>query len=50
MQRFIFESEIYLTDAPEFPWISTHMIGPVLYTFGSDELKECFLPAIRMGG
>lgn len=49
VQRFIFESEMYLADAPEFHWIGTHMVGPVLYTFGSNEQRERFLPAIRSG-
>lgn len=49
LQRFIFESEMYLADAPEFQWIGTHMVGPVLYTFGSKEQQERFLPGIRTG-
>jgi alkylation response protein AidB-like acyl-CoA dehydrogenase len=49
LQRFIFESEMYQADAPEFPWIGTHMVGPVLYTFGSEAQKERFLPPIRNG-
>ena len=49
-QLFIFNEELYAADAPEFDWGGTHMLGPVLYTFGSDHLKERFLPFIREGG
>lgn len=49
MQLFIFSEELYAADAPEFDWGGTHMLGPVLYTFGSDYLKGRFLPMIRQG-
>lgn len=49
MQTFIFNEELYAADAPEFDWGGTHMLGPVIYTFGSDYLKERFLPMIREG-
>lgn len=49
LQRFIFESEMYLADAPEFQWIGSHMVGPVLYTFGSTAQQKRFLPPIRSG-
>lgn len=49
MQLFIFSEELYAADAPEFDWGGTHMLGPVLYTFGSDYLKGRFLPMIRRG-
>lgn len=48
-QRFIFESEMYQADAPEFQWIGSHMVGPVLYTFGTTEQQQRFLPPIRSG-
>lgn len=48
-QLFVFNEELYAADAPEFDWGGTHMLGPVLYTFGSDYLRERFLPAIREG-
>lgn len=50
MQLFIFNEELYALDAPEFDWGGTHMLGPVIYTYGSDYLKERFLPMIREGG
>ncbi|GGC03389.1 acyl-CoA dehydrogenase [Novosphingobium endophyticum] len=49
MQIFIFSEELYAADAPEFDWGGTHMLGPVLYTYGSDELQDRFLPMIREG-
>ena len=49
LQRFIFEDEMYMADAPEFNWIGSHMVGPVLYTFGTAEQRERFLPPIRDG-
>ena len=48
-QLFVFNEELYAADAPEFDWGGTHMIGPVLYSFGSSALKDKFLPAIREG-
>lgn len=48
-QLHIFNEELYRADAPEFDFGGTHMIGPVLYTFGSDYLQNKFLPAIREG-
>ncbi len=49
MQLFIFNEELYAADTPEMDWGGTHMLGPVLYTFGSDYLKDKFLPMIREG-
>lgn len=49
LQRFIFEDEMYRADAPEFNWIGSHMVGPVLYTFGSQEQRDRFLAPIRDG-
>lgn len=48
-QLFIFNEELYAADAPEFDWGGTHMLGPVLYTFGSKYLQDRFLPMIRQG-
>lgn len=49
MQLFIFNEELYANDAPEFDWGGTHMLGPVLYTYGSKDLQDRFLPMIREG-
>ena len=48
-QLFVFNEELYAADAPEFDWGGTHMLCPVLYTFGSDTLKARFLEDIRAG-
>jgi alkylation response protein AidB-like acyl-CoA dehydrogenase len=49
-QLFVFNEEIYAADAPtELDWAAAHMLGPVLYTFGSKALQDRFLPAIREG-
>lgn len=48
-QLFVFNTELCAADTPETDWGGTHMLGPVLYTFGSAYLQEMFLPAIREG-
>jgi alkylation response protein AidB-like acyl-CoA dehydrogenase len=48
-QLFVFNEQLYAADAPEFDWGGTHMLGPVIYTYGSDYLRERFLPMIRQG-
>jgi alkylation response protein AidB-like acyl-CoA dehydrogenase len=49
MQLFLFNEELYAADAPEFDWGGTHMLGPVIYTYGSKALQDRFLPMIREG-
>ena len=49
LQMFIFEEECHYFDAPIPAWQNTHMVGPVIYTFGSAEQKRRFLPAIIRG-
>lgn len=49
MQLFLFNEELYAADAPEFDWGGTHMLGPVIYTYGSKTLQDRFLPMIREG-
>lgn len=49
LQKFIFEEETHQADAPEFPWVATHMVGPTLCMFGSQAQQERFLPSIRRG-
>jgi alkylation response protein AidB-like acyl-CoA dehydrogenase len=49
IQLFIFDEECYAADAPPIPWSGLHMVGPILYTFGSEAQKAQFLPAIREG-
>lgn len=40
----IFDEECYLAGAPELSWNGIRLVGPVIYNFGSEELKERFLP------
>lgn len=49
MQLYIFNEECTNAFAPDICWGSSHMCGPVIYTFGSDAQKERFLPAMRRG-
>ncbi|MCP3731249.1 acyl-CoA dehydrogenase family protein [Sphingomonas sp. MG17] len=49
MQLFVFQEEQDAAYAPTMSWAGSHMVGPVIYTFGSDEQKARFLPAIRNG-
>lgn len=48
-QLFVFQDELIRAFAPDSCWGGTHMCGPVIYTFGSEELKSRFLPDIRDG-
>jgi alkylation response protein AidB-like acyl-CoA dehydrogenase len=49
MQLFVFQEELDAAYAPTISWAGSHMVGPVIYTFGSEAQKERFLPAIRNG-
>jgi alkylation response protein AidB-like acyl-CoA dehydrogenase len=49
LQKFVFEDELCDGWTPEKCWGATFMVGPVIYTFGTEELKERFLPGIRNG-
>ncbi|MEO0032560.1 MAG: hypothetical protein RIS94_2318 [Pseudomonadota bacterium] len=49
VQRFIFEEEMRLGYAPTVDRIGTELVAPVLYTFGSAEQHERWLPGIRTG-
>lgn len=49
LQQFVFADEMSRAWAPDTNWGGTHMIGPVIYTFGSQAMKDRFLPAIRNG-
>ena len=43
-QLQIFDEECYLLGAPEISWNGIRLVGPVIYTFGSDAQKQRFLP------
>lgn len=49
MKQFVFEDEMYKGYAPPISFNVLHMIGPVIYRFGSEGLKQRFLPKIRNG-
>jgi len=46
VQKFIFESERSTIGAPDVVPFGLKMVGPVIYSFGSDEQKARFLPRI----
>lgn len=46
MQRYIFEKECALADAPGLPVLGLKLLGPVLYTYGTPEQKAHYLPRI----
>ena len=48
-QQHIFSEELTLAGAPMLMPFALGMIGPVLYTFGTEELRERHLPGILDG-
>jgi alkylation response protein AidB-like acyl-CoA dehydrogenase len=48
-QRHIFEEESFRLGAPEISPQGHTLVGPVIYEFGSQEMKDRFLPKIRSG-
>ena len=46
VQRYIFEEEMGRANAPRITPFGPKMVGPVIYTFGSDAQKSKYLPAI----
>ena len=47
IETYIFEEEMRAGFAPTIDRIGTELVGPVLYTFASDEQKAKYLPEIR---
>lgn len=47
VHRYIFMEELLQAPAPEPLSFNINMVGPVIYTFGSDAQKQHFLPRIR---
>lgn len=47
MQRWIFENTLYSHGSPWLIPFGISFVAPVIYTFGTDEQKQRFLPAIR---
>jgi alkylation response protein AidB-like acyl-CoA dehydrogenase len=48
-QRYIFEKECALADAPSLPVLSLKLLGPVICKFGTPEQRERILPRILDG-
>ncbi len=48
-QRYIFEKECALADAPSLPVLSLKLLGPVICRFGTPEQKAQILPRILDG-
>jgi len=46
-QRFLFENVLAEEGAPRILPFGPKMVGPVIYTFGTEAQKERFLPGIR---
>jgi len=46
VQKYIFMNEMAEANAPPIVAFGLNMVGPVIYTFGSDEQKQRFLPDI----
>jgi alkylation response protein AidB-like acyl-CoA dehydrogenase len=40
----VFDEESYLAGAPELSWNGTRLVGPVIYTYGTEDQKARFLP------
>lgn len=49
IQRFIFESELARADAPPISVFGIYLVGPTIFSFGSPEQKERYLPGILSG-
>jgi len=46
IEQYIFQDELQLAPAPQMLPFGHQMVGPVIYTFGTDEQKQRFLPRI----
>ncbi len=46
VQRYLFQKQLGLCGAPPFMAFGIGMVGPVLYTFGTEEQKRRYLPPI----
>ena len=49
LQRMVFSTELARNAAPSIPPFGVSMIGPVIYTFGSQDQKDKYLPGILSG-
>ena len=49
IQRWIFEKECAEAGAPVLPFMGLKLVGPVLYTFGTQAQQDQYLPRLRTG-
>ena len=49
LQHFIFQDEQWAADCPSQNVQGPHLVGPIVYLFGSEEQKARVLPGIREG-
>ena len=49
VERWIFETECAQAGAPVLPGMGLKLVGPVIYTYGTDAQRDRFLPALRQG-
>lgn len=49
VERYIFEKECALADAPGLPVLGLKLLAPVIYTFGTNRQKSHYLPRILSG-
>lgn len=49
MQNFIWQEELRLAGAPVYDRAGLELVGPVIYTFGTQAQKDYFLPKILSG-
>ena len=45
LQKYIFEKECSVVGAPKLPVMGMQLLGPSIYTFGTDAQKENFVAA-----
>jgi alkylation response protein AidB-like acyl-CoA dehydrogenase len=49
LQRHVFEEECFLAGAPALSTQGPALVGPVIYTFGTQAQKDRYLPGMRSG-
>jgi len=49
IQRWIFEKECAAAGAPILPYMGLKLLGPVVYTYGTEAQKAHYLPRLRSG-
>ena len=49
LRQHIFEEECHLAYAPDVSWQGLRLLGPVLYSYGSEQLKKQHIPSILAG-